>query len=231
MYIERYTFPALHIQKPPTVDASSFAGGPITPAEIDARMGSFFTYAREFDIANQRLTAALAADPKSYLAHENAGFLYFQQGKDDQAQKEFDQAADLNPNSYLALYYQAMLRYHGKTDADSLAKLDAVMQKVLQLNPRFAPALIVRSQTYVREGKLQDAYNLADQARKLEPDRAGYHTNAAAILLLGRNYPSAIKVASPVAARWSFTDGAEALAVVAQAQAWAESSRPPMKRR
>jgi Tfp pilus assembly protein PilF len=217
-YIERFSFTAMRINKPPTVEASEFAGGPISPAEIDARLGSFFTYARDLDTASKELTAALTADPRSSLAHENMGFLYFQQGKDEQAQTEFDQAAELNPASYLALYYQAMLRYHGKTDADSLAKLDGVLEKVLQLNPRYAPALIVRSQTYVRQGKLQDAYNLAVQVQKLEPDRAGYHTNVAAILLLGHNYSAAIKVASSVAERWSASDGAEALAVVAQAR-------------
>lgn len=41
----------------------------------------------------------------------------------------------------------------------------------------------------------------------------------AAILLLGRNYPAALKVASVVAERWTTTDSAEALAVVSQARA------------
>jgi tetratricopeptide (TPR) repeat protein len=111
-----------------------------------------------------------------------------------------------------------MLQYHGRADSDSLSKLDTILERVLQLNPRFAPALIVRSQIYVRQGKLQEAYNVAVEAQRLEPDRAGYLTNTAAILLQGRNYAKAVEVGSSVAARWPATDAAEALAVVAQAR-------------
>jgi hypothetical protein len=111
-----------------------------------------------------------------------------------------------------------MLKYHGKTDADSLAQLGAAMDKVTHLNPNFAPAVVVRSQILVRQKKLQEAYNTSMQAQRLEPDRAGYLTNSAAILLLGHNYASAVKTGETVAARWTSSDGAEALAVVAQAR-------------
>jgi len=186
--------------------------------ETDARLGGFYTQHREFEIADKKLTAALTKDPQSALAHENLAFLDFVQGKDEEARKEFDVAAMLNPQSYLAIYYQAMMRFHGKKDADSLAQLDAAMSKVIQLNPQFAPAFIVRSQNFVQQGKLQDAYNTSTLARRLEPDRAGYVTNSAAILLLGRNYPEALKLATTVAARWEASDSAEALAVAAQAR-------------
>jgi Tfp pilus assembly protein PilF len=181
-------------------------------------IGGFYTKQRELDLAGKRLNASLAADSKSALAHENRAFLYFIQGEDDEAQKEFETALALNPDNYLAVYYEAMMKYHGKKDADSLSQLDAAMTRVAQLNPRFAPALIVRSQIYVQQGKLQDAYNTSIQAQKLEPDRGGYRTNSAVILLLGRNYPAAVKLGETVAARWYGSDSAEALAVVAQAR-------------
>jgi Flp pilus assembly protein TadD len=207
-----------------------FAGGPMSKGETDARLGSFFTYMRELDEANQKLTAAAAEDPESSLAHENTAFLYFQQGKDEEAVKEFDEAVKLDPTSYLPLYYQAMMKYHGKTDADSLMRLDTALETVLRLNPRFAPAIVVRSQIYVREGNLQEGYNTAVQAQKLEPDRAGYHTNVAAILLLGHNYINAVKVASSVASRWTTSDSAEALAVVNQARRLGKIEQTPDER-
>jgi tetratricopeptide (TPR) repeat protein len=216
-YVGQFTFLAMRIDKP-DVDVSAFKSGPLSAAETDARLGGFFTYFHQLDLANQRLTAALRDDPESALAHENTAFLKFQQGNDEEAAKEFDEAVKLDPTSYLSLYYQAMLKFRGKTDADSLSSLDAALQKVLRLNPRFASALVVRSQIYVRQGKLQDALDLAMQAQKLEPDRAGYLTNAAAILLLGRNYPESIKLASTVAGRWAATDSAEALTIVARAR-------------
>jgi tetratricopeptide (TPR) repeat protein len=217
-YSNRFLYSALHADKIQKIDPSIFLGGPMTPSETDAVIGGFYTRQRELDLAEKRLNASLAADSKSALGHENRAFLYFIQGQDDEAQKEFETALALDPHNYLAVYYEAMMKYHGKKDADSLSQLDAAMTRVVQLNPRFAPALIVRSQIYVQQGKLQDAYNTSIQAQKLEPDRGGYRTNSAVILLLGRNYPAAVKLGETVAARWYGSDSAEALAVVAQAR-------------
>ena len=217
-YISRFLFPAVRLDNLQKIDPATFTGGAMSASETDANLGGYYTYAGEVDIASQRLGNALKGDPKSPLAHENEGFLYFGQGKDEDAAKEFDQAVTLEPNDYLALYYQAMLKYHGKTDSDSISQLNAAMEKVVQLNPRFAPALIVKSQVYVHQKKLQDAYNTSVQAQRLEPDRAGYQTNSAAILLLGHNYPEALKLADSVAIRWAGSDSAEALAVAAQAR-------------
>lgn len=217
-YVSRFLFPSLRLDNLPKIDPATFTGSAMSASETDANMGGYFTYMGEADIANQRLSSALKSDPKSTLAHENAGFLYFSQGKDADAAKEFDEAVTLDPSDYLAVYYQAMMKYHGKTDLDSLSQLDAAIEKVVRLNPRFAPALIVRSQIYVHQRKLQDAFNTSVQAQKLEPDRAGYQTNSAAILLLGHNYPAALKLASSVALRWTASDSAEALAVAAQAR-------------
>jgi tetratricopeptide (TPR) repeat protein len=217
-YSSRFTFGAMRFDKMQKIDPAGFEGGPMSPAETDARIGGLYTKEHEFELADKSLSSALSKDSKSALAHENEGFLNFVQGKDEEAQKEFDAAVALDPNSYLAVYYQALMKYHGKKDADSLTQLDSAMAKVFQLNQQFAPALVVRSQVYVQEGNLQDAYNTSVQAQRLEPDRAGYLTNTAAILLLGRNYPSAVRIADSVALRWEDSDGAEALAVADRAR-------------
>jgi tetratricopeptide (TPR) repeat protein len=226
-YANRFLYAALRADKIQKIDPSSFAGGPMTAAETDAMLAGFYTKQREFDLADKKLAAALGADPKSGVAHENQGFLDFVQGKDEDAQKEFETALALNPESYLAVYYDAMMKYQGKKDPDSLAQLDAAMTKALELNPRFAPALIVRSQIYVRQGKLQEAYNISIQAQKLEPDRGGYRTNSAAILLLGHNYPAAVALGKAVATRWYDSDSAEALAVVTEARRLGKIEQTP----
>jgi tetratricopeptide (TPR) repeat protein len=226
-YSNRFLYSALHADKIQKIDPSGFPGGPMAVAETDAMLAGFYTKQREFEIAEKKLTAAFSADPKSGVAHENQGFLDFVEGKDDDAQKEFETALALNPQSYLAVYYEAMMKYHGEKDPDSLAHLDAAMTKVLELNPQFAPALIVRSQVYVRQGKLQEAYNTSIQAQKLEPDRGGYRTNSAAILLLGHNYPAAVTLGKTVATRWYDSDSAEALAVVTEARRLGKIDQTP----
>jgi Tfp pilus assembly protein PilF len=200
------------------VDASTFSAGAMTPAETDAELGGAYVRLHQSDSAITRLKAAISEDPQSALAHENLAILDFDQGKDDDAQQEFDRAVALNPKSYLAIYYEAMLAYNGKTDGDSLNKLDAALRNVLQLNPSFAPAVVVRSRISAQQQKLQDAVDLAEQSQKLEPDRAGYATNLAAILMLGHDYKDAAKIAEATAARWSGSDSAEALAVLKAAR-------------
>lgn len=217
-YANRFTYGAMRFDRMQKIDPGTFAGGPLVPAEADAMIGGFYTRQHEMELAGKRLSSALSMNPKSALAHENEGFLEFVQGQDEDARKEFDTAAALNPDSYLAVYYQAMMKFHGKKDTDSLGQLDLALTRVMRLNPRFAPAFVERSQIYVQQGKLQDAYNTSVLAQRLEPDRGGYLTNSAAILLLGHNYPAALQTASKVASRWYDSDSAEALAIVTQAR-------------
>jgi tetratricopeptide (TPR) repeat protein len=217
-YLRTFQLKAMAYNTPLGIDPATIPTGPMPVAETDARMGDFFNYLGSSDKAEEWLKAALAADSKSALAHENMGFAEFREGNDEEAEKEFDEAVMLAPDSYLAVYYQAMLRYQRKTDAESLTKLDAAMGQVMQLNPFFAPPFIERSEIYVKEGKLQDAFNVALQGQKLEPDRAGYVTRMAAILLLGHNYPAAVKTGSLVVSRWTYNDGAEAIAVINEAR-------------
>ena len=216
-YVSHFAFYGL-VFKPAPVDKSSFAVREMSPAESNAVLGGFYARNRDEDFAQRKLASALALDPKLPLAHENMAFLDFQLGKDEEARREFSLAAELNPKSYLALYYLAMLSDGGKTDSTSLDHLDNELQQVLQLNPRFAPAYVVRSHIYARQQKLAPAVSAALEARKLEPDRAGYHTNAAAILLLQHDYADAIKLASYVARRWYGPDSSEALELLAKAR-------------
>lgn len=217
-YISKFLFTAVELKNPPKIDPATFQSGPMSAADRDAQMGGFFNYVGSSDTANKSLTDALAADPKSALAHENMAFYAFRKGDDDTARKEFDQAVNLAPNSYLAVYYQAMMEYGANSDEESLKALDAAMARVLQLNPAFAPALIVRSQVSVKENRLQDAYDAASQAWHLEPDRPGYLTHLAAILDFAHNFQQAIADADAVVSRWGFTDGAEAITVADHAR-------------
>ena len=217
-YISKFAFPALEMKNPPKIDQSSFQSAPMSAAETDAEMGGFFNYMGSSETADKWLTDALAADPKLALAHENMAFYAFRKGDDDTARKEFDQAVALDPNSYLAVYYQAMMKYGAKRDSDSDVALGTAMSRVLQLNPAFAPALIVQSQVLVRQNQLQAAFNAAAKAWDLQPDRAGYLTHLAAILDFAHNFQQAVQTADAVVSRWSFTDGAEAIAVADHAR-------------
>lgn len=218
LYLKSASFHDFVFKKPIRMDQSALAARTLSITETHTRLGGFYTYFRELDAARQELTEALAENPNLALAHENLAFLLFQTGRDEEAQREFSRAATLDPKSFLSFYYRAMLENGGKTDAASLAKLDSELEEALQLNPRFAPALVARSRIYVRQRKLAEALAAALRAEKLEPDRAGYHTQVAEILLLERDVPGAIRAANYVAGRWLGPDGAEALSALNRAR-------------
>jgi len=226
-YTRQFTLRAFDLKQPVRIDASSFAAHKLSPAEADAALGGFYMYLGQFDTAKERLSAALSEDPTVSLAHENMGFWDFQHGQDADALHEFDQAAVLNPNSYLAIYYRAMLTYYRKMDNDSLTKLDAALKKVGELNPRFAPAVAERSHIACEQKRYQESYDLAVQAERLEPDRPGYRTNVAEILLLVGHASEAIAISKFVSEHWSGPDSSEALAILSEARSVAKIQPTP----
>lgn len=226
-YVMRFAFTGFALKPPVHIDKSTFAVRQMSPAETNAMLGTLYLYFGLLEEAEKKLSSALA-DSSLALAHENMAFLHFREGRDEEAGREFDRALELNPKSFLALYYKAMLANGGKTDAESLAKLDGALERVLQLNPVFAPALIERSRIYVRKQDFKRAMEMAVRAEELEPDRAGYHLNTAEILLLGGYFEEAIKTAAYVAARWrGGPDSAEALALLQRARAAARLTASP----
>jgi hypothetical protein len=97
----------------------------------------------------------------------------------------------------------------------------------VKLNPAFAPALIIRSDLLVKQHHLQAAYNDAAQAWRLEPDRGGYLTHLAAILYIAHDFQQAVEAANTVVSRWSFTEGAEAIAVADHARTLGKIAETP----
>jgi tetratricopeptide (TPR) repeat protein len=221
-YVRQFSFTALVLKDPVQIDKSVLSARKMSMAETHAALGGLYTASRELEKAKVSLEAALAADPGLASAHENIAFLYFQEGRDEQALREFEQALTLNPNSYLALYYKAVLANNGKSDEKTAKELNDALGEVLRLNSRFAPAVLMRSRLYLRLGDMANAVSAAQRAAKLEPDRAGYHTNAAQILILQGDFATAAKMAKYVAGRWNGPDCAEALAVLAKARSLAE---------
>ncbi len=155
---------------------------------------------------------ALKQDPRLALAHQEMGFIFLQQGKDDDAVREFEQALDLDKRMYRARFAKAMLSpvAHSKTAADEQAfRLD--LQKVLEINPQFAPAYVELAKLDVAQGDAAKALGLALKAEKIEPWRAGYHLLTGQILLRVNRTAEAASYAVYVADHWGNPDHDEAM--------------------
>ncbi len=181
-------------------------------AETDAEIAAFLLWRRNLAAAGPRIDEALQEDPKLGLAHEDKAFLYFQQGKDAEASKEFKQAFALDKKLNLSLYYLAMLSpaSTSETPAGQQGFRDALLY-AYQLNQQFAPPLVQLAILTLRQNDLTDAYDLARKAEEVDPSLAGYHLLTGKVLLRMGKQAEAADYAKYVASRWIGGDHNEAV--------------------
>jgi len=210
-YVHLYAFSAGVLNTPPDIDEKAFHFRKLSAAESDAELGGYHLWSHNAEDARPLIERAIGEDPSLGLAHEDLGFLYFAQDKDDEAQGEFSRAYELDSSLFLSLYYRTMLSHVARLETEKdQADFREAQLNTLKINPDFAPAYIALAMLDLRQGKNTDALAAAIKAEKLEPTRAGYHLLTGKILLrLGRE-KEASDFARYVAERWSGPDHDEA---------------------
>jgi TonB family protein len=174
----------------PEIDESDFRAQPISDAESLAVRADFMAHDRHYAEAQAMLDESLKLDPKLADAHESMGFLYFQQGKTEEAGKWYSEAVTLNPQSYSANFYYAANLLKGKLNNDSAAKAESSLRAALKINPDFAPAYSALAYLLAMASPTQkpdEAYMMVLQAIELEPGNVYYRIRAVQVLeRLGR---------------------------------------------
>jgi tetratricopeptide (TPR) repeat protein len=211
-YINRIAYPTGVVPYVASVDEKDYSGRPLSLAETKAELAAFHILFHQFDMVRKLADAAMKSDPKLALAHEDMGFVQFNEGKDEDALREFSQAVDLNPNSYISLFARTMLSPVSRSDApgDQAAYKEA-LEKIIALNPRYAPAYVEMARLDLRRGELDAALQRAQKAEALEPTRSGYHVLTGQILLRTGHPTEASARAAYVANRWGGPDHDEAM--------------------
>jgi tetratricopeptide (TPR) repeat protein len=212
-YVGKGKMQAWEFNNPPHIIEHDFAVRKLTPAETEAELGAFSVWGtHNFKDASKMLTEAIQDDPKSATAHEALGFLNFDEGKDDEALREFKLALESDNGRYLSLFAETMLSVQAHSDhPEDRAALENAMFRVLQGNSQFAPAYVQLALLYAREGNLKSATGAANMAVKLQPSRAGYELLKANLLLQGGRAKEAGSIAKYVADRWQGPDRDEAV--------------------
>jgi Tfp pilus assembly protein PilF len=212
LYIRQLAFPAGVIATPPGPDERSFSPRTMTVAETKAELASFFLNEGHGKEAREASEEAVKSDPKLALAHEDLGFVNLNQGKDEEALREFSQAMELDHKMYRSLFAKTMLSplSHSAVIADQKV-LELELNKVLEINPQFAPAYVELAKSEVAQGDLNRALSFAKTAERLEPARAGYHLLTGQILLRMGHLQDAAVFAAYVANRWGSPDHDEAM--------------------
>lgn len=208
-YIRQSRFSARALPVPAQLDEKQFVVRTMSAAEIDAEMAAWFIRFHRWDEMRSHSEAALQENPKLSLAQEDMGFFDYNEGRDEQAVKEFSAAYDLDPKNYIALFASIMAApvSDPSLGSDRYDKLN----QVVDLKPDFAPAYIELAKLNIARGNLPVALALSRKATQLEPFRSGYHVFTGEILLLmGRPSDAAVE-ASYIAQRWGGSDRDEAL--------------------
>ncbi len=194
IYISHYAFQYMKVQVPSEVNEAAFQSRAVPLPEADAVRADFLAYNDRGKDARALLEMVLRDDPKSAAAHETMGFIEFRAGNLEAARKWYEQAVQLDSQSYLAHYYYAAISMR-RGSTGSPMDIEASLRAAIKLNPRFAPAYDALAMFYgMHHEKLDDAHLLNLKAVQLDPGNLNYRLNAASVLQEADRYKDAIVV-------------------------------------
>ena len=207
MYIAQVSYRYMKVTVPQGVNEESFQATAVPLPQADAIRADFLAYNDRGKDARALLDAVLRDDPKNVLAHETMGYLEFRAGNLEAARKWYEQAVELDSQSYLAHYYFAVMSMEsgagesGATQngpaapADQSQQIEASLKAAIKLNPRFGPAYDALATFYAkRHEKLDEAHMMNLRAVAIDPANLGFRLNAASVLQDEDRYKDAIAV-------------------------------------
>ena len=211
-YLSQFAFTAGVIPVTDKLDPKQLPVRVLTPAETAYELGCFHISSHDFATGRTLIEKALALDPKLAGAHEELGFLDFNGGTDEDAQKEWTQAVALDPTLPRSRF--ALLMTGVPLPQQSPAQLSntqIALRAITQSAPKFAPPYVELALVEWRMNNLQQAFKDAHQAEVLEPWRAGYRILTGRILLRGKQPALAAQYSHYVATHWFGPDHDEAV--------------------
>jgi superkiller protein 3 len=149
-------------------------GDPKGAKGIDLYVAGMRAYnAGNNDVAIEKLTAAVKADPKLTMAHAKLGDMYRMRGEYDRALSEYQQAVDLDPytaaNHYkLGITYQLLQRSQDAANS---------YQRTLRYEPNHLGANMNIGLVYIDLGQLDDAVKYTRRATEIDPESAVAFSN------------------------------------------------------
>lgn len=171
------------------VDDSVFPVRTLTQPQADTVRADFLAYEQRDDDARALLDAVLRDDPNNASAHESMGYMAFRHRNFEEAHKWYEQAAQLDPQSFLAQYYLAVSAIKvcdankKFPDAAAQASIENNLRTAVKLNPSFAPAYDALGVFLALVGKgPEEGRQLTQKAIQLDPGRVEFRIDDANVL-------------------------------------------------
>ena len=117
-------------------------------------------------------------------AHETMGFMEIRAGHVDEARKWYQQAVQLDSQSYVSNYNFAALSMNRVTGSEDDSQVESSLRAAIKLNPRFAPAYErLAAFEGMRHRNLDEAHMMALKAVEMDPGNVGYRLTTASVLM------------------------------------------------
>lgn len=234
-YVRRAGFVFFKKKVPTDADPANFKLAALTAPQSDALRSDFLAYNRRTQDARALLDHVLHDDPSNVSAHETMGFLEFREGHIPEAKKWYQQAVELDSQSYLSHYYFAVMSMGGSLDPTAETQVENSLRQCIKLNPSFAPAFD-RLAVFLamRHRNLDEAHMMGLTAVTLEPTNVGYRVNVANVLMQmqqGQNAVSVLRSAMKLAKSQEETDLLTQALINAENYATAQAEEADRKRR
>jgi len=193
-YIQLPNFRYFRVDAATSADESTYKTSAVPVSEANSVRADFLAYNDRGKDARALLDTVLRDDPKNELAHETMGYLELRAGNLEAARTWYEQAVQLDSQSYLAHYYYAAISIRSGAQTPP-EQIEASLRAAIKLNPKFAPAYDQLAVFYgMHHEKLDEAHMLDLQAVALDPGNLGYRLNTAATLQEADRYTDAIHV-------------------------------------
>lgn len=182
------------------VDDSAFPVRTLTQTQVDTVRADFLAYEQRDEDSRALLEAVLRDDPNNASAHESMGYIAFRQRNFEEARKWYEQALQLDPQSFLAHYYFAasVIRISDvkkrMPDAAGQASIESSLRTALKLNPAFAPAGDALGVAVAMRGKNYDeAHQWTQKAIQMDPGNVEFRIDDANVLIRMNKVADAIE--------------------------------------
>ncbi len=196
-YTRQSAFLYQRISVKSSVSEKDFAARHLNQGEGLVIQADYLVHTNHLPEAIAILHEAEKLDTKAPRLHDELGYYHFVKADFDNSLKEFDLAIAEDPNDATAYYYKASIPYRkGGYDRENTPQIIANLQRVISLQPNFAPAHAFLCIAYTQSAETKPkALAEAKKAMDLEPGSLAYFIDAGRALIATNDLAKAKKVA------------------------------------